>query len=184
MRYFVQIGREFPTARHFGVHNNTNPLFRIAWHFWPNTKYSGEVSLIISVDIHRESRLTRCVRTLIFSKCRTHWDFTLCPNSTVASTFNPMQYLQSLEVSKQISCVLRGIKRAIPRKLVKISDCRVSSFLKTVPGCRVSTIGDKMSWDTSPKTGLFYVLLTSKGANIAFLPHPLRAILYPCSSYL
>ena len=30
------------------------PLFRIAWHFWTNTKYSGEVSLIISVDIHRE----------------------------------------------------------------------------------------------------------------------------------
>ena len=34
-----------------------------------------------------------------------------------------------------------------------------------------------MSWDTSPKTGLFYVLLTSKGGNIAFLPHPLRAML-------
>ena len=37
--------------------------------------------------------------------------------------------------------VQRGIKRAIPRKLVKISDCRVSSFLKTVPGCRVSRHG-------------------------------------------
>ena len=36
------------------VHNNTKPLFRITWHFWTNTKYSGEVSLIISVDIHRE----------------------------------------------------------------------------------------------------------------------------------
>ena len=23
------------------VHNNTKPLFRIAWHFWTNTKYSG-----------------------------------------------------------------------------------------------------------------------------------------------
>ena len=64
--------------------------------------------------------------------------FTLCPSSTVASTFNPRQYLQSLEIPKQISCVLRGTKRAIPRKLVKISDCRVSRFLKTVPGCRVS----------------------------------------------
>ena len=40
-----------------------------------------------------------------------------------------------------------------------------------------------MSWNTSPKTGLFYVLLTSKGGNIAFLPHPLRAMLCPCSSY-
>ena len=64
--------------------------------------------------------------------------FTLCPRSTVASTFNPRQYLQSLEIPKQISCVLRGTKRAIPRKLVKSSDCRVSRFLKTVPGCRVS----------------------------------------------
>ena len=27
-----------------------------------------------------------------------------------------------------------------------------------------------MSWDTSAKTGLFYVLLTSKGGNIAFPP--------------
>ena len=27
-----------------------------------------------------------------------------------------------------------------------------------------------MSWDTSPKSGLFYVLLTSKGGNIAFTP--------------
>jgi len=35
------------------VHNNTKPLFRIAWHFCTNTKYSGEVSLIISVDIHQ-----------------------------------------------------------------------------------------------------------------------------------
>ena len=68
------------------VHNNTKPLFRIAWHFWTNTKYSGEVSLIISVNIHRESRLTQWVRTLTSSKCRTHWDFTLWRNSTVAST--------------------------------------------------------------------------------------------------
>ena len=35
-------------------------------------------------------------------------------------------YLQWIEIPKQISYVLRGIKRAIPRKLVKISDCRVS----------------------------------------------------------
>ena len=54
------------------------------------------------------------------------------------SAFNPRQYLQWLEIPKQISYVLRGIKRAIPRKVVKISDCRVSSFLKTVPSCLVS----------------------------------------------
>ena len=157
-KIFVKVQWEFPTAGHLvfwkpypwvkilknmldaSAENLSTtirkPLFRIAWHFWTNTKYSGEVSLIISVDIHRE--LTQCVRTWIFSKCRKHWDFTLCPSSTVASTFNPRQYLQSLEIPKQISYVLRGIKRAIPRKLVKISDCRVSSFLKTVPGCRVS----------------------------------------------
>ena len=112
------------------------PLFRIAWHFWTNTKYSGEVSSIIPVDIHQE--LTQCVRTWIFSKCRKHWDFTLCPSSTVANAFKSRQYLQLLEIPKQISCVHKGIKRAIPRKLFKISDCRASSFLKTVPGCRVS----------------------------------------------
>ena len=47
---------------------------------------------------------------------------------SVASTFNPTQYLQSFEIPKQICYVLREIKRAIPRKLVKISDFRVSSF--------------------------------------------------------
>ena len=50
--------------------------------------------------------------------------------------------------------------------------------------CLKVTIGDKMSWDTSPKIRLFYVLWTSKGGNIAFLPHPLRTMLCPCSSYL
>ena len=60
---------------------------------------------------------------------------------------------------------------------------KLHDFLKPLH-CGRSTIGNKMSWDTSPKTGLFSVLLTSKGGNIAFLPHPLRAILCPCSSYL
>ena len=50
------------------VHNNTKPLFRIAWHFLPNTKYLGEVSLIISVDIHRESRLTYPGHQRFFSR--------------------------------------------------------------------------------------------------------------------
>ena len=74
MRYFLQIWREFPTARHLvfwkpypwvkilknilnaslenlSTTNYTKPLFRITWHFWTNTKYSGEVSLIIFMDI-------------------------------------------------------------------------------------------------------------------------------------
>ena len=52
------------------------------------------------------------------------------PSSTVAFTFNPRQYLQSVEIPKQISYVLRGMKLAIPRKLVKISDFRVSTFFE------------------------------------------------------
>ena len=110
------------------VHNNTKPLFGIAWHFRTNSKYSSEVSLMISVDIHRQ--LTQCVRTWIFSKGRKHWDFTPHPSSTVASTFNSRQYLQLLEIPKQILHVLRGIKRSISWKMVKISDCGISSFLK------------------------------------------------------
>ena len=51
--------------------------------------------------------------------------------STQGNIYNRLRFLNK-------SCVLRGIKRAIWRKLVKICDCRVSSFLKTVPGCRVS----------------------------------------------
>ena len=101
------------------AYNNTKPLFTIAWHFWTNTKYSGEVSLIISVDIHRKQSMPKLDSRFYFSLWR--------------------QYLQSLEIPKQILCyVLRGIKQAISRKLVKISDCQVSSFLKTVPCCRVS----------------------------------------------
>ena len=33
---------------------------------------------------------------------------------------------------------LEELNELFREKLVKISDCRVSSFLKTVPGCRVS----------------------------------------------
>ena len=54
---------------------------------------------------------------------------TMSKLNRVASTFNPRQYFQSLEISKVISYVLRGIKRAISRKLVKISDGRVSRYV-------------------------------------------------------
>ena len=121
------------------VHNDTKPLFRIAWHFWTITKYSGEVSLIISVDIHRESRLTQCVRTLISVE---HIEISLYAQTQQSLLlFTQGNIYIHLRFYKQISCIQRGIKRAIPRKLVKISDCRVSSFLKTVPGCRVSRHG-------------------------------------------
>ena len=60
----------------------------------------------------------------------------------------------------------------------------LANYVSRRVSCFVSTIGDKMSWDTSPKSRLFYGLWTSKGGNIAFLPHPLRTMLGPCSSYL
>ena len=68
-KIFVKVHWEFPTAGHLvfwkpypwvkilknmldaSAENLSTtirkPLFRIAWHFWTNTKYSGEVSLII-----------------------------------------------------------------------------------------------------------------------------------------
>ena len=100
------------------------PLFRIAWHFWTNTKYSGEVSLIISVDIHPK-----------------HWEFTQCPSSTVASTFNSRQYLRSLKIPKQISYVLRGIKQAISRNLVN------NFWLPAL-----ATAGGAKNWSSLPRT--------------------------------
>ena len=95
--------------------------------------------MIISVDIDRE--LTDSVSELEYFQSVKNIEISLyaqAQQSHQPSTFNPRQYLQSLEIPKEISYVLRGIKRAISRKLVKISDCQVSSFLKTVPGCRVS----------------------------------------------
>ena len=44
--------------------------------------------------------------------------------------------------------------------------------MKMQPHYRQSTIGDKMSQDTSPQPGLFYVLLTSKEGNAVFSPIP------------
>ena len=92
--------------------------------------------MIISVDIHRE--LTDSVSELEYFLSVKNIEISLYAQARQSqpSSFNPRKYyLQSLEIPKQISYVLRGIKRAIPRKLVKISDCRVSSFLKTgLPG--------------------------------------------------
>ena len=81
------------------VHNNTKPFFRIAWHFWTNTKYSGEVSLIISVDIHQE--FTLCVRTWIWATRRLLIGATSLYAQARQSLplLTPRQYLQSLEIS-------------------------------------------------------------------------------------
>ena len=49
------------------VHNNTKPLFRIAWHFPTNTKYSGEVSLIsfryIEISLYAQARQSLLLST-------------------------------------------------------------------------------------------------------------------------
>jgi len=60
-------------------------------------------------------------------------DFTLGPSSTVASTFNPSRYLQSLEISNQISCGLREIKR----KAVGIT---TRYCIKRSPSCDLSSL--------------------------------------------
>ena len=58
---------------------------------------------------------------------------------TQGNTYNR---LLARSVYKLISRVLRGIKRAISRKLVKISDYTgYLVFLKTVPGSQVSRHG-------------------------------------------
>ena len=142
MRYFVQIGREFPTAgwvkilknmQNASLENLSTTIRKLYLESLGISEQSLN-TLVRFVDnfCGYSSEVTGDSVCENFNKCRTHWDFTLCPNSTVASSFNPRQYLHSLEISKQLSCVLRGIKWAIPRKLVIISDCRVSSFLKTV----------------------------------------------------
>ena len=170
----MQIGRECPTAlnlvfwkpypwvkilknmlntslENLSTTNYTKPLFRIAWHFWTNTKYSGEVSLIISMDIFIGSWLSVRELYLIVKHMKI---------SLYAQTQQSLLLLTqgniytSLEISKQISCVLRGIKRGIPRKLVKISHCRVSSFLKTVPSCRVSRHSEFLKYMKA--SGYFY----------------------------
>ena len=95
------------------------------------------------------------------------------------SRFYNIQYLQSLEFPKQISIsyVLRGIKRAIPRELVKISDCRVSSFFKTVPGCRVYNVNSTYVQVLT----LFYSLTSTDsagGGRSAFTPRGIPLNVY------
>ena len=122
--------------------------------------------MIISVDIHRE--LTDSVSELEYFLSVKNIEISLYAQARQSqpSTFNPRQYLQSLEIPKQISCVLRGIKRAIPRKLAKISDCRVyssrlqgiclfPSFLSSiVPGRSRET--STVSWYENPLLAGFF----------------------------
>ena len=65
--------------------------------------------MIISVDIHRE--LTDSVSELEYFLSVKNIEITLYAQARQSqpSTFNPRQYLQSLEIPKQISYVLGGI---------------------------------------------------------------------------
>ena len=66
--------------------------------------------MIISVDIHRE--LTDSVSELEYFLNVKNIEITLHAQARQLqpSTFNPRQYLQSLEIPRQISYVLGGIK--------------------------------------------------------------------------
>ena len=95
--------------------------------------------MIISVDIHRE--LTDSVSELEYFLSVKNIEISLYAQARQSqpSTFNPRQYLQSLEIPKQISYVLTGIKiMSYSEKIGQNSDCQVSSFCKTVPSCQVS----------------------------------------------
>ena len=113
------------------VHNNTKPLFRLAGHFWTNTKYSGEESWVISVDIHRE--LTQCVRTWIFSKCQKHWDFTLCPSSTVGSTFTQGNIYNRLRFLNKYLMFLEELKELFQENWSKSPTAGYLVFWKQFP---------------------------------------------------
>ena len=121
------------------VHNNTKPLFRIVWHFSTITKYSGEVSLIISVDIHRESRLTQCVRTLISVE---HIEISLYAQTqqwlllfTQGNIYIHLRFLNKYLVFKE------ELNELFRENWSKFLTAVYLVFLKTVPGCRVSRHG-------------------------------------------
>ena len=85
------------------VHNITKPLFRIAWHFWTNTEYSGEVLLIISVDIHLE--LTQSSNLNIFKLLKTlrfHSLLLLTQGNIYNHLRSLNKYLMFLEVSNEL----------------------------------------------------------------------------------
>ena len=94
------------------------------------------------------------------------------------------KYLDNHKPKTSLKRCIRTASNFIDLNQIHLIWQMLAKFSRVESERTVSTIGDKMSWDTSPKNGLFYVLLTSKGGNIAFLPHPLRAMLCPCSSCL
>ena len=101
-----------------------NEIFRANW-MWISDCLAS--SILKTVPVSRESD-PQCKFGEFFAYNNTK------PLFRIAGHF----WTKSHEIPKQISYVLRGIKGAILRKLVKISDWQVPSFLKTVPGCRVS----------------------------------------------
>ena len=135
----VPVSREFTVIDLFKLEEfvpwNRRPLFRIAWYFWASIKCSGIVSLVFSEDILRElpQRVTN-----IFSKCRyKHCNFTLCPSSTAAPISKPRQFLEPLEVCKQMSYPFLTTSRR--------------NFWKII--CEFQTAGYLVLWKSYPAAG-------------------------------
>ena len=61
-----------------------------------------------------------------------------CCSSPTCSSHSSPKPTTSSPSSSASSSSIEDIKSTMMRKLVKISDCRASSFLKALPGCRVS----------------------------------------------
>ena len=142
-KIFVKVQWEFPTAGHPPVFWKPYPSVKIR----KNYAYTSSESLsttmrnlyLESVGISKQSlntllrfrgflwifigsSLNTCVRIWIFSKCRKHWDFTL----KIAQARQSLLLLTQGNICNRLrllnKCyILKGIKRAISRKLVNIS---------------------------------------------------------------
>ena len=136
-KIFLKLKWEFPTARHL-VFWKAYPWVKILKNMLNASSENLSTTIrnlyLESLGISKQSLNTllrfRGFLWIFIGRLRSVCENLRVENIeiSVASTFNPTQYLQSFEIPKQICYVLREIKRAIPRKLVKISDFRVSSF--------------------------------------------------------
>ena len=110
--FFSPWGRELRFGNDLSwLEEHGRPLFPITRYFWTSIKCSGAVSLMFSEDILRA--LTQCVinvdvnvATSLNAQC-----------STAASISKPRQFLESLDVWKQMSYSLRKIQWEMSGKL-------------------------------------------------------------------
>ena len=68
-----------------------------------------------------------------FSKCWKHWDFTLCPSSTGASTFNPRQYLYRLRFLNKYLMFLEELNELFQENWSKFLTAGYLVFWKQFP---------------------------------------------------